>query len=645
MIWRQKKANRLARAIHSASRRLAEPGAQSNQPKNRRIMFLGLLLFLFWGLVVVRLFNLQVLNYGLYAAWASDQQAVYKKLFPERGRIFVRSAIRSSASWRPVAERMAAANPADSQSAGLYPIVANQDYNLVYAVPLEIEDATATAKELNRILELDKELESAEDGEIASTDETTRANFLIDLASRLNKKDDPYEPVKHKVKDEQVAQIKELKLAGVGFAKESFRYYPEGDFASQILGFVGFEGDQLVGRYGLESYFNEELAGQSGLLDSEKDAAGYLITVGRHLFREAKNGSDLVLTLDRTIQFTACQKLKEAVEWHQADSGSLIIMEPFTGAIIAMCNFPAFNPDEYEQVEDVKFFNNDAIFDAYEPGSVFKAITMATALDTGKITPQSVYNDDGPLKFHDFSIKNSDNKYHGIQTMVDVLDKSLNTGAVYTVMQTGGGVFAKYVADFGFGSQTNIELNSESAGNISSLKKPGEIYYATASYGQGITATALQLVTAFSAIANGGKLVKPYIVDEIISPDGQSIKTEPKVIRQVISPRTAVLLQGMLVSVVKGVHGENAGVDGYLVAGKTGTAQIPRKDGLGYEKNAHIGTFVGFAPVDNPRFSMIIRIVRPKSVEFAESSAAPLFGGIAKFLLNYYQVPPDNLGQ
>ncbi len=618
MVWRQKKANRLGQAIRR--------GAPSNRPRNRRIMFLSIVLFLFWGLIIAKLFYLQVLNYGQYAARALEQQGVERQLLPVRGRIFVRSASQSAGE------------------AGLYPIVANQDYNLVYAAPANIEDATTTAKELNRILELDKQLALPEDIEPAAA-ETARANFLVDLTRRLSKKDDPYEPIKHKVKNELVAQIKELKLPGVGFIKESFRRYPEGDFASQVLGFVGFDADQRVGRYGLEGYFDKELAGESGLLSSEKDAAGFLIAVGRHLFQQAKNGSDLVLTLDRTIQFTACQKLKEAVEWHQADSGSLIIMEPFTGAIIAMCNFPSFNPDEYEKAADIKVFNNDAIFDAYEPGSVFKVITMAAALDTNKVTPETTYNDEGPLKFHNFTIKNSDNKYHGLQNMVDILDKSLNTGAVYAVQQTGNEVFAKYVADFGFGSLTGIELDSESGGNIAPLKKSGEIYSATASYGQGITTTALQLVTAFSAIANGGKLVKPYIVEEIIDPDGKIIKTEPQIVRQVISARTAALLQGMLVSVVKNIHGKRAGVEGYLVAGKTGTAQIPRQAGPGYEASAHIGSFVGFAPVDNPRFTMVVRIVRPKSVEFAESSAAPLFGEIAKFLLNYYQVPPDSASQ
>lgn len=609
-------------------------------------MFLFVFLFLLWGLVVIRLFNLQVLNYGVYAALASGQHEIYKKLFPQRGRIFVR-------------DSLTVASQGNEGEKDLYPIATNKEYNLVYAVPYEVVDPEKTAKDLVDILGLEKEQAeklkklrdeakkeaeaNAQPGEEIKIVEPEVQDIRAVILAQLSKPDDPYEPIKHKVDDETVKELQKLDLPGIYFAKETYRYYPEKDFASQVLGFIGYKGDELTGRYGIEEYFNTELAGQQGILDSEKDAAGRLITIGQHLFQEAENGSDLVLTLDHTIQYVACEKLKEAVKWHQAESGTLVIMDPYTGAIIAMCDAPDFDPGNYQDVEDISIFNNKAIFDAYEPGSVFKAITMAAALDTNKVTPESTFDDTGPLKIDRFTIRNSDDKYHGIQTMVDVLDKSLNTGAIFAMHQTGGEVFTKYVKDFGFGLPTGIELSGESAGDISSLDNKADIYYATASYGQGITVTPLQMATAYAAIANGGKLVKPYIVDETITPEGKSTKTQPTVIRQVFSARAAALLKGMLVSVVQGPHGKNAGVEGYHVAGKTGTAQIARKDAAGYEANAHIGTFVGFAPADNPRFVMLVRIVKPQDVSFAESSAAPLFGQIAKFLLNYYEVPPDDL--
>lgn len=226
--------------------------------------------------------------------------------------------------------------------------------------------------------------------------------------------------------------------------------------------------------------------------------------------------------------------------------------------------------------------------------------------------------------------------------MAQVLEKSLNTGTIFAVRKLGPPLFLKYVEDFGFGSLTGIELDTESPGDISALRKKGEIWSATGSFGQGLTVTPVQLASAFSAIANGGKLMKPTVIKEIRHPDGRTETPEPKVVRQVITQRTALLVSGMLVRVVERGHGKLAAVPGYYVAGKTGTAQVPRKDGQGYEKDVSIGSFVGFAPADNPAFVILTKIDRPRDVQWAESSAAPLFGEIAKFLLDYLQIPPDS---
>ena len=202
-------------------------------------------------------------------------------------------------------------------------------------------------------------------------------------------------------------------------------------------------------------------------------------------------------------------------------------------------------------------------------------------------------------------------------------------------------VFRKYVEAFGFGKKTDVALTPEGKGNVSSLEKKGSIFAATGSYGQGITTTPIQLVTGYAALANGGKLVRPYIVDEIIHPDGSREKTKPQVLSTPVDPRTSRLISGMLVSVVENGHGKKAGVPGYWVAGKTGTAQVPRTDGLGYQKDVTIGSFAGYAPASDPRFVMLIKIDHPKDVQWAESSAAPLFGEMAKFLLTYLKVPPE----
>ncbi|MFZ5364261.1 MAG: peptidoglycan D,D-transpeptidase FtsI family protein, partial [Patescibacteria group bacterium] len=406
-------------------------------------------------------------------------------------------------------------------------------------------------------------------------------------------------------------------------------------------GFVGVKDDKKIGQYGLEGYFEEELGGVQGFLSSEKDVAGRWIPISGREWQKAEDGADIVITIDRNIEYFACGKLEEAVKRHDADGGTVVIMDPKTGAILAMCSYPNFNPNEYAKVEDINIFNNPTIFYQYEPGSIFKAITIAAALDTGKIAPTTTYVDEGEIKVDDRTIKNSDLKAYGTQTMTQVLENSLNTGSVFAVSQIGPEIFKKYVEDFGFGEKTGVELDFENAGNINSLSKRGKIWSATGSFGQGISVTPIQIVAAFSAIANGGKLVKPYIVDRIIKSDGEVIKTEPKVIHQAISGRTSTLLGGMLVSVIENGHGKKAGVQGYYVAGKTGTAQVAKKDGSGYEKDVTIGSFVGFAPVEDPKFVMLTKIDHPRSTIWAEATAAPLFGEIAKFMLNYLKVPPS----
>jgi len=435
---------------------------------------------------------------------------------------------------------------------------------------------------------------------------------------------------------------KELKIDGIGFSESSFRFYPETNIGSNILGFVGYVGDKQQGRYGLEEFFDQELTGSPGSIKIERDAKGYPIIINDREYNKADDGSDLILTINRSIQFMACQKLNEAVSKHGADGGSVIILEPESGAVLAMCSNPDYDGNNYQAVKDIKDFTNPAIFSQYEPGSIFKVITMAIALDREKITPQTTYDDTGQVIISKYKIENSDRKANGVQTMAQVLEKSLNTGAIFAMRAIGPDLFSEYVKKFGFGEKTGIELFGESKGDIKSLiKKPvGELYAATASFGQGLAATPIQIAAAFLALANNGIMMQPYIVKEIIKPDGTKTETKPKTVGRIISEKAAAILGGMMVNVVENGHGKKAGVKGYYVAGKTGTAQVPAKNG-GYQAGAHIGSFAGFAPADNPKFVMLIRIDQPRDVEWAESSAAPLFGELAEYMLNYWQVPKE----
>ncbi|WKZ29480.1 MAG: penicillin-binding protein 2 [Patescibacteria group bacterium] len=560
-----------------------------------RLLRLG---FLAVGLLLIgQLFRIQVLSYDFYVALAEGQHDLFQHLFPERGKIYARD------------------RQSDDQA---FLLATNRTLNLLFAEPFRIKTPINTAQALAPILGIEE----------------------AELIGKLSSPTERYRVLARKLDDETREKIESLQLEGIGFTKEAFRYYPEGVTGGQMLGFLGESDKGKSGRYGIEGWFEKDLAGEQGYLESEKDSRGRVIAVGNRTLQPAKDGDDLVLTIDRTVQYVACKKLDEWVKKFNAQKGSVVILDPRTGGVIAMCNAPTFDPNDYGKVESVDVYNNTAIFEPYESGSVFKAITMAAGLDTGKITPSTIFDDPGEVKIGPFTIRNSDLKAHGRVDMTTVLTESLNTGLVDIVHRLGPQKFLAYVRDFGFGQKTGIELQTEAAGNIESLSRKGDIWSATASYGQGITVTVLQIASAYAAIANDGVLMKPYVVDEVRRADGTVEKRAPKSVRRVMSERAAELLSGMLVAVVENGHGKRAGVPGYWIAGKTGTAQIPRQDGGGYEVGQTIGSFAGFGPVDDPKFVMVVRIDRPEGVQFAESTAAPLFGDIAKFLLDYYQVPP-----
>ncbi|MFA4872129.1 MAG: penicillin-binding protein 2 [Patescibacteria group bacterium] len=637
MIWRQSLAihRRLYRVRHSDKQNSRTSGGG-------RVKFLALLFVIFAILIVVRLFYLQVLRGGFYAALALGQHELYKKLFPERGSIYVIED--------------------NGRDKSLFPLVTNRQLNLLYAVPAKIANPEETAQKLFEILgraenidikqvekDLFADISPALDPKLAEEIKSNRREKWHEdqekaeierLTKILSKKDDPYEPIRHRLTDEQVEKIRALKIEGLDFSEEAWRFYPEKGMGGHIFGFLGFSGDKKRGQYGLEGYYDKILSGQIGEIRSARDVWGDIIAIGRHSLKEKVDGSSLVLTIDRAIQYKACQSLYAAVDRFKAEGGSVMVMNPKTGAIIAMCGAPDYDPDQYNKIENINVYNNPAIFNAYEPGSIFKVITMAAALDAGKIEPETAYIDTGSVKFGPYTIKNFNDKIYGQRTMTEVLENSINTGAIWAMEQATAKVFTKYVKDFGFGQLTDIGLEKEAAGDIANLDKKGEIYPATASFGQGIAVTPLQMLTAYAAIANGGKLMKPYIVSQIINDKNEIQNFYPQEIRQVISSKTSTMLSAMLVSVVESGHGKTAQVPGYRVGGKTGTAQVPRKDGRGYSSDVDV-SFVGFAPFADPKFVMIVVIFKPQYGKEAVVINGPVFADIAKFILQYYNVPQD----
>lgn len=563
---------------------------------DRRVLLLQGFLCLVMALIVLRLFIISISQHGYYKALAEEQHSYFQELLPTRGEILI----------------------TDKFSEKPYRAATNATKYMVYAVPREVKDPDMAAKKLSEILGIDKE----------------------DTYSKILNKEKYYVALMKNLTDEQYQKVLDAKIAGVNMDPESVRIYPEGEYLSQVLGFLGYDDNNpnKVGLYGLEKYYQKRLAGTPGSLSSEADLRGNWITGSKRDFVPAKDGESLLLTIDRSIQYKAETVIKESVIKHGAKGGSIIVADPKTGAILAMASYPTFNPNEYQKEKDPSVYSNAATLKSFEPGSTFKAITMAAGLDLKVVSPQTTYEDTGVIEQDGYKIRNSDNKANGIQTMVDVITKSLNTGVIFVEQKVGHQNFRKYVQDFGFGVPTEIEL-PESSGDLRNIKGKTDIQFYTASFGQGITVTPIQMVQAYIALANNGKMMQPYIVQAEIQPDGSQKVTEPKMVRQVISERTATLISGMLVDNVENGHGKKAGVKGYYIGGKTGTAQIV-EDGK-YVANANIGSFVGYGPIENPRFVIFVRVDHPRDVAYAETTAAPAFGQVAQFILDYYQIPTN----
>lgn len=474
-------------------------------------------------------------------------------------------------------------------------------------------------------------------------------SVLESQLSQIPQKDKVYFVIARNLTKEQSERIESLKIEGLKTALEINRFYPQSSMAAHLLGFVGFDGDQRVGQYGVESFYDNILNGveKTQNLLGGKVYSGIMKLFGFKTAEEETNaektlneamGSDIVLTLDQNIQSLVENKLDALLKKWGAPSGSIIVQEPNTGQILAMAASPSFDPNSYfdYRLED---FVNPNVQEVFEPGSSFKSITMAAAIDTGAVTPETTYYDEGEVKIGSYSIKNFNEKANGTQTMRQVLQHSLNTGAIFAQGRTGNDNFLNYVVGFGFGQKTGVDLSGEISGNISNLYSGRKINFATASFGQGIAVTPIQLINAYSAIANGGKLMRPHVVKEIIHSDGSRQKIEPQVIGSPITQKTSNQLKSMLVDVVeKGF--DKARISGYDIAGKTGTAQIPDGKGGYLGNDQFIHNFVGFAPAYAPRFTILIKMDKPKGIKFAADSLSPVFGEIARFLLRYFNIPP-----
>lgn len=580
----------------------------------KRIRALEGAVFLFIAIVVGRLFYLQVLEHDKYIALAQRQGQSLQVVSPERGEIFAQ---------------------ADNKSEdNLYSLAVNQIFYQVYVDPEKVTRPKNIADLFVTIFSLSE----------------------ADILPKLEKTGDNYELLVKKASQEQIDKLQlsleqllqeanadkakkdKVDSMGVYWKKEILRFYPDKEVGAQMLGFLAPDdsGENQAGKYGLEAYWQKELAGSGEQVfdDNKKDS---LLADWK---AQLEDGADLLLTIDKNAQYQACKALEKSVLRHGAKTGSVIVMETATGAIKAMCNYPSFDPNKYNEVESIDVYNNAAVYHNYEPGSVMKAISMAIAIDLGQVNANTTYDDTGEVHFGKRNIKNSDLKAHGIVNMTEVLVSSLNTGVVFATKDIKNKIYYEYLEKFGFGSAVDLKISQESQGDISSLKEKSDIYRATASFGQGVTVTPMQMLNAFNVLANSGNLVQPYLVKALKYPSGNQEKFEPKILRRVVKESTAATLRGMLTQVVETGHSRYAAIPGYYVAGKTGTAEVVDTENGGYLHNKNIHTFIGFAPVDQPKFTILTKLDYPTSAPFAESTAAPLFAEIAKFLLEYYQIAP-----
>jgi len=478
------------------------------------------------------------------------------------------------------------------------PLAINKTWPIVWTIPKDVENYEEVAQKLSDILQLPKNL----------------------ILERI-KRDKSYVVLKNKLSDEEVKLIQEADLPGIYFDSQRGRYFPQETMASQVSGFLGGEKN---GQYGLEEYYNSSLA------------------------QEETNGYNLSLTIDYEVQFQAEKLLQEAKKNESIDmkAGTIIVIEPDTGKILALANYPNFNPNDYKEtasLEGLDIFQNGATQKTYEPGSVFKPITTSIALNEKKITPETTYLDKGFIKVGGWTINNYDNRVHGEVNMIRVLEESINTGAIFIESKIEHNIFLDYIEKFGFFEKTGIDLNEVLSEN-KEFRKGYEINFATASFGQGIEITPMQLVRAYCALANGGKLVKPYIVEKILDQENVISETKPELSEEsVISSKVSRQITTMLVSVTVNGFAKKAQVPGYYVAGKTGTALIPysalKETGKGYSDKTW-QSFIGYLPAFNPRAVILVKLDQSKT-RTAEWSAIPIFQKMAQFIVNYYQIPPD----
>lgn len=577
-----------------------------------QIGFFTLALVIMW-----RLYNVQILR-GSYYRDASLNQISLGGAKLERGLIYF-----------------------ENKNHELIPAAVNKSGYTLAINPNLIKNPEDVFRNLSQIVSIDRE------------------DFFVKAA----KKGDPFEVLLNRV-DKSVAQKIRIIIkdnSGIILVPEEWRFYPVKNLAAHVLGFVGYEGNELKGRYGVESYYNEYLSGK------EKFTGGSvfhsLLDFGERVFSNYEiGGSSVVLTIEPMLQGVLEANLEKVLSEYNGRLAAGVIINPQDGRILALAAKPDFDLNDYRNTKDISVFNNPITQNIYEVGSIFKPLTLAAAFNENVISPDTKYYDEGYVVLSGRRIENYDGKGRGEIDMQQVLNQSLNTGAVFAMRSLGKSKFKNYVIKYGLNSKTGVDLPGEVAGKIDNLNSNRDIEFATASFGQGVAVTPIEFASAAASLSNGGKVVKPYVVDRIIlSNDGQDLnneedengdgkdnqnegtvlKTEPRVIGESIKKETSEKISAMLTRVVDdALLGGTVKMEHYSIAAKTGTAQRIKVAEKGYSDD-YLHTFLGYAPSFDPKFLVVLLLERPQGVKYASHSLTPAFMEIMKFIINYYEVPPD----
>jgi len=561
-----------------------------------RIRLLSFLILAFGGVLLAKLSYLQLVRGNEYGEMAERQYTTPAASVFDRGSIFFR-------------ERTGELASAATLAAGF----------IVAVNPKEVTDPDTVYATLSKHLTI------------------SRDEFLQKVA----KKDDPYEELARRVPRDIADKIIAEKLPGVHLYREKWRFYPGGSTAARVIGFLGYNNDNVyAGRYGVERYY-EEVLGRGGDDLYVNFFAEVFSSLGDTLLSRENREGDVILTIEPEAERALHEELRKVMEEWRSDLAGGIIMNPMDGSIYAMEVLPSFDPNNLKTAE-ARLLGNPLVEGVYEMGSIMKPLTMAAGLDAGVITTKTTYNDEGEVIIDGATIKNFDGKARGTVPIQEILNQSLNTGMAFVAKRLGPERVREYLLNYGLGEETGIDLPGEVGGLMKNLESPRELEYATASFGQGIATSPIATVRALATLANGGYLVNPHITESIDYKGGFSRKPEFQLGEQVLTKETSEEITRMLVEVVdKALLGGTVKIPEYSIAAKTGTAQMAREGGKGYYEDRYLHSFFGYFPAYEPKFLIFLYTVNPKGVNYASHTLTYPFIRLAKFLLNYYEVPPD----